>query len=91
MWGSKLIKISKIAEGIFEVTVSKESVTNHRVKLSSKVYKDLSDGEISEIDLIKRSFEFLLERESNQSILREFDLEVIENYFPEYPSIFKSI
>lgn len=86
-----MIKISKIAEGIFEVTVSKESVTNHRVKLSSKVYKDLSDGEISEIDLIKRSFEFLLERESNQSILREFDLEVIENYFPEYPSIFKSI
>ena len=86
-----MIKISKIAEEIFEVTVSKESVTNHRVKLSSKVYKDLSDGEISEIDLIKRSFEFLLERESNQSILREFDLEVIENYFPEYPSIFKSI
>lgn len=86
-----MIKISKITEEIFEVTVSKESVTNHRVKLSSKVYKDLSDGEISEIDLIKRSFEFLLERESNQSILREFDLEVIENYFPEYPSIFKSI
>ena len=86
-----MIKISKIAEEIFEVTVSKESVTNHRVKLSSKVYKDLSDGEISEIDLIKRSFEFLLERESNQSILREFNLEVIENYFPEYPSIFKSI
>ncbi len=86
-----MIKISKIAEEIFEVTVSKESVTNHRVKLSSKVYKDLSDGEISEIDLIKRSFEFLLKRESNQSILREFDLEVIENYFPEYPSIFKNI
>ena len=79
-----MIKISKIAEEIFEVTVSKESVTNHRVKLSSKVYKDLSDGEISEIDLIKRSFEFLLERESNQSILREFDLEVIENIWKLY-------
>ena len=63
----------------------------HKVKLSEKVYIDLTGSKISKIELIKNSFEFLLERESNQSILREFDLEIIENYFPEYPTIIKNI
>ena len=58
--------------------------------MSSKVYKDLSDSKISQIDLIIKSFEFLLERESNQSILSEFNLEIIENYFPEYPKLIKN-
>lgn len=35
-------------------------------------------------DLVRRSFEFLLEREPPSSILREFDLSVIRRYFPEY-------
>ena len=81
----KLIKIAKIDKEIFEVTVTKDSTSHHRVRLSSKVYKEISDSKISEIELIKKSFEFLLERESNESILREFNLETIENYFPEYP------
>tara|TARA_B100001250_G_C19163262_1_gene513308 strand:+ start:105 stop:365 length:261 start_codon:yes stop_codon:yes gene_type:complete len=84
-----MIKISKINDEIFEVTVTKDSVTTHKVKLSKKVYEDLTDSKITEIELIKKSFEFLLERESNQSILREFNLEIIENYFPEYSSVIK--
>jgi hypothetical protein len=35
-------------------------------------------------ELLRRSFEFLLQRESKESILREFDLSVIQRYFPEY-------
>jgi hypothetical protein len=35
-------------------------------------------------ELVRRSFEFLLQRESQASILREFDLSVIQHYFPEY-------
>jgi hypothetical protein len=34
--------------------------------------------------LVSRSFDFLLEREVNTSILRRFDLPVIAHYFPEY-------
>jgi hypothetical protein len=34
--------------------------------------------------LVRRSFEFLLERESKESILRSFELPVIGRYFPEY-------
>ena len=89
MWAEKLIEISKIDEEIFEVIVTKNSTTIHRVKLSSMVYKKLSDSKISEIELIKKSFEFLLVRESNESILKEFNLEIIETYFPEYPILIK--
>ena len=83
--------ISKIDDEIFEVTLTKDSTTIHRITLSSKFYKKLSNSKISEIELIKKSFEFLLERESNESILREFNLEMIENYFPEYPLLIKKM
>ena len=34
--------------------------------------------------LLHHSFEFLLEREPKESILRRFDLPLIGHYFPEY-------
>ena len=36
--------------------------------------------------LVHESLLFLLEREPRESILRRFDLPVIERYFPEYPA-----
>ena len=35
-------------------------------------------------ELVTKSFEFLLQREPKESILREFNLKVISTYFPEY-------
>jgi hypothetical protein len=35
-------------------------------------------------ELVRASFRFLLDREPAGSILRRFDLPVIERYFPEY-------
>lgn len=40
-------------------------------------------------DLVARSFDFLLEREPPGSILRRFDLSVIQTYFPEYDQEFR--
>ncbi len=40
-------------------------------------------------DLVSRSFDFLLEREPPDSILRSFDLSVIQRYFSEYDRLFK--
>ena len=37
--------------------------------------------------LLRASFEFLLAREPKESILRRFDLAIIEQYFPEYPGV----
>ena len=39
--------------------------------------------------LVRRSFEFLLEREPPTAILREFELGVIESYFPEYDELIR--
>jgi hypothetical protein len=58
----------------------------HHVTLKRKDYDKLTDGKAEPEDLIKRSFEFLLEREPKESILARFDLSVIGRYFPEYES-----
>ena len=56
----------------------------YSVILESNYYKELAQGNITEEDLIKKSFEFLLKRESKESILPEFNLKVISTYFPEF-------
>jgi hypothetical protein len=69
----------------FRVTVREEdSKTEHTVRVSSETLQSLTGGAISSADLVARSFEFLLGREPKESILREFDLSVIERYFPDF-------
>jgi hypothetical protein len=67
---------------IAEVTVQGPPTTTHRVRVSSAERERYRGSDVA--DLVKRSFEFLLAREPNTSILREFDLSTIERYFPEY-------
>jgi len=67
---------------VAEVIVKDRETTTHRVRVSRSEHKDYGGGDVE--DLVKRSFEFLLAREANTSILREFDLSTIERYFPEY-------
>jgi lipopolysaccharide biosynthesis glycosyltransferase len=68
----------------FEVTVRETTTTTHLVTLSQDYYQKLTGGRISPETLIEKSFEFLLERESNTMILARFDLPIIADYFPEY-------
>ena len=57
--------------------------TTHRVRVSRAERERFGGDDVA--DLVKRSFDFMLAREPNTSILREFDLSTIERYFPEYP------
>lgn len=70
-----------------EVTVRDRSTTRHRIRISKDEHERYGGGPVD--DLVRRSFDFLLEREPNTSILREFDLSVIERYFPEYPEVIR--
>jgi len=79
-----MITVKLIKDSNFEVTVKLKSTTQHEVHVSNDFYRSLTEGKISHENLIKASFEFLLERESNNSILSQFDLKVISHYFPEY-------
>jgi hypothetical protein len=58
--------------------------TVHRVTVDPDYARKLTGGAASTEDLLRRSFEFLLEREPKESILRSFDLPLIGRYFPEY-------
>ena len=61
--------------------------TRHSVNLSQRDFDELTNGKpTSPEELVKKSFEFLLERESKNQILRQFELPVIGRYFPEYPT-----
>lgn len=69
----------------FQVTVREgQTETRHRVTLRVADYEDLVGDKASPEALVRESFQFLLERESKESILRSFDLMVIGRYFPEY-------
>ena len=79
------IEIAKTAEGEFLVRVTEgASETSHQVTLRPDHVQRIAGGEVEPIELIRRSFEFLLEREPKESILAQFDLHVIGRYFPEY-------
>ena len=43
-------------------------------------------GHVAPGELVRASFEFLLEREPATAILRVFGLDVISQYFPGYPA-----
>ena len=58
--------------------------TRHDVTVTTADLERLEPGAIDPVDLVRRSFEFLLERESKSSILHRFDLPLIGRYFPEY-------
>ena len=78
------ITVKQIDNTTFEVTVNSRVTTTHTVTLSNSYYQKLTRGAVSPEELVEKSFEFLLEREPNTSILRSFDLPVIGRYFPEY-------
>jgi hypothetical protein len=78
------IEVQETKAGLFTVTVRAKTVTTHAVTLKDDYYQKLTGGRVSPETLIQKSFEFLLERESNTMILSRFALPVIGQYFPEY-------
>lgn len=78
------ITVTGVDATTFEVRVSGRTTTTHVVTVSEQYHQKLTEGRISVEELVRRSFEFLLEREPNTSILSRFDLPVIGRYFPEY-------
>ena len=60
--------------------------TRHAVMVSQDVLSDLAPGHYDPEQLVRASFDFLIEREPREAILRQFELPVIERYFPGYAS-----
>jgi hypothetical protein len=70
---------------IFNVDVVESNTkTDHWVEVNKADYERLTGGRITPEELVEKSFIFLLQRESKESILRRFNLAKISYYFPEY-------
>ena len=80
-----MIEVERIREGEFRVVVREGAgETSHVVSLEDHYCRKLTGGKSEAEELVRKSFEFLLEREPKESILRQFSLPVIGRYFPEY-------
>ena len=66
------------------VVGSDAGATRHRVNVTQVELERLAPGHYDPVELVAASFAFLLEREPRESILRSFELPLIERYFPGY-------
>jgi hypothetical protein len=66
------------------VTVGDDpAATTHEVSVDRATLDDMAPG-VSPEELVRISFEFLLEREPRQSIMRSFELPIIGRFFGDY-------
>jgi hypothetical protein len=61
------------------------TVTSHEVTVWPSDVERYAPGSTPE-ELLRASFEFLLKREPKETILKRFELPVIERYFSDYRS-----
>ena len=86
-----MVTVTPIDSTTFEVIVEGATTTTHKVKVAPSYYEKLTGKRVAPEVLVEQSFRFLLDRESNTSILRSFDLPVIGQYFPEYERVIKGM
>ncbi len=80
------IEVSQESGTTFRVVVSDEGgSSSHIVTVMPSDVERYAPGSTPEA-LLEAAFEFLLARESRTAILGQFELPVIEQYFPEFPA-----
>ena len=80
------IEISSTPHGwdaTVEVDAGTHHASRHNVRVTHRDMERWGHGGEPE-DLVRRSFEFLLEREPAKDIKKSFELADIERYFPEF-------
>jgi hypothetical protein len=75
-------EVTSVGAREFEVVVEGQGA--HRVTVPEELMAELNLPEDDLEGVVRESFVFLLEREPASSIMSEFSLDVISNYFPEY-------
>ena len=81
------VEVETIGDDEFLVKVSAATSTEHHVTLTDAYWEQIWNSRLTKKEIVSRSFAFLLEREPNSSIMRTFDLPVIQRYFSEYKGI----
>lgn len=80
-----MIEVKRKNQNEFGVVVQeKNTKTEHLVTLDDNYYQLLTQGKITKEDLIRKTFQFLLRREPQESVLSAFNLNIVKRYFPEF-------
>lgn len=79
-----IIEIHQMDNEIYKVMIADEVPTTHLVTVKADYAQRFIGNRYPVSRLIEESFNFLLAREPNTSILRSFDLSVISRYFSAY-------
>jgi hypothetical protein len=80
------IDVQAVSDERFGVTIVENgSKSVHEVTATQK-HVELLCGDCDPAHLVEASIRFLLDRESKESIMNQFDLDVIASYFPDYPT-----
>jgi hypothetical protein len=83
-----MIQVRRTAEHdsfVFEVIIREgKGETHHHVTMSREMCGRLKGGRHTPERCLEAAFQFLLDREPKESILRPFDVTAISRYFPEF-------
>ena len=78
------VRVTPTSEEVYRVQVFGKTETMHSVSMTDIDYERFTGGQKSKQQFLLFAFEFLLKREENISILREFSICKISEYFPEF-------
>ena len=78
------ISIKNRTNDVFVFTVADSISTTHTVTVTDQSLTDLTDNNVTKTQLLELSFNFLLDREPNTSIMSSFHINVISRYFSNY-------
>jgi hypothetical protein len=84
---SERVEVHEHGPNVFSVDLTEGTTSTHHlveVPEELRIHLGIGDDVGAQEALVRESFEFLLEREPATSILREFPLDEISRYFPEY-------
>lgn len=80
------IDIRPLDDEHFEVTIDEGSTSSMHVVMATAKQVRLLCEECDAEQVVEASIRFLLDREPKESIMNQFDLDVIAGYFPDYAS-----
>ncbi|MDQ6911217.1 MAG: hypothetical protein M3Z84_10635 [Actinomycetota bacterium] len=67
------------------VQVSEDSrLLSYVVTVPAELVDELGLGDFETVDIVRETFRFLLEREPATSIMKQFSIDVVPTYFPEF-------
>lgn len=80
------IDVRPLSGETFEVVIHEGSSSSTHLVTATQKYVDLLCDGCDPAHLVESSIRFLLDREPKESIMSQFDLDVIARYFPDYAS-----